>query len=254
MKKLTSVILGATLLMGCASYTTKQTDMSYEKGQPSREITTYVTVSTLFDSTSKLATSKATQTDKSQSSALGGLEQSASSTNAVQIMSSAQVKLVTFTSGLRLNLDFVTKISVSGTVITFNLFDGTAETLDVQSPEIVLSQLARFADALICNAVQSLTWTSITPNTGTAGVDITSFAIAGSGFLGSGINNIKADDGAGHSITWLGFLSVDSDISITLGDIGFPTGPSLPAATYLIYYSTDSGASWFDTGLTIIVS
>ncbi len=86
MKKLTTVILGATLLMGCAHYTTTQTDVSYEKGQPSRTITTRVSVGTLFDSTSKLATSKATQTDKSQSSALGGLEQSASSTNAIQIM------------------------------------------------------------------------------------------------------------------------------------------------------------------------
>ena len=83
------LLIGTIALTGCAHYTTTQTDTSYEKGLPSRSITTKVSVGTFFDSTSKLATSKATQTDKSQSSTLGGLEQSASSTNTVQALQAA---------------------------------------------------------------------------------------------------------------------------------------------------------------------
>lgn len=64
------------LLIGCATYTTKQSDVS-----PERSITTEVTVRTFWDSNSKLADSKAMQTDKSQSASLGGLTQSATSTN-----------------------------------------------------------------------------------------------------------------------------------------------------------------------------
>lgn len=83
------ILAGMLALTGCAHYSTTQTDVSYEKGQPLRAITTKVSVGTLFDSTSKLASSKAAQTDKSQSSTLGGLEQSASSTNTVAALQAA---------------------------------------------------------------------------------------------------------------------------------------------------------------------
>jgi uncharacterized protein YceK len=69
-------LLVALALSGCATYTTKQTDIS-----PDRSITTEVSVRTFWDSNSKLADSKAVQTDKSQSASLGGLTQSATSTN-----------------------------------------------------------------------------------------------------------------------------------------------------------------------------
>ena len=84
--KLIYILTGCVALVGCAHYTTTQTDVSYEKGQPSRSITTKVSVGTLFDSTSKLATSKATQTDKSQSSTLGGLDQGSSTSNSVVML------------------------------------------------------------------------------------------------------------------------------------------------------------------------
>lgn len=74
--KLLSILTLAALLAGCATYTTKQTDIS-----PERSITTEVSVRTFWDSDSQLANSNATQTDKSQSAKLGTLNQTSTSTN-----------------------------------------------------------------------------------------------------------------------------------------------------------------------------
>lgn len=76
MKTTLALIAVAALLAGCATYTTVQEDSS-----PDRVIKTRVRVSTFWDSDSKLADSKATQTDKSQSASLGSLAQETSSTN-----------------------------------------------------------------------------------------------------------------------------------------------------------------------------
>jgi len=78
MKKLIPLLVAA-LLSGCATYTTKQTDIS-----EGRSITTEVTVTTFWDSDSRLADSAATQTDKSQSAKLGALNQTSTSTNVTQ--------------------------------------------------------------------------------------------------------------------------------------------------------------------------
>lgn len=77
----TTIILlsAAALLTGCATYTTKQSDIS-----PERSITTEVTVRTFWDSNSQLANSAATQTDKSQSAKLGTLNQTSTSTNVTE--------------------------------------------------------------------------------------------------------------------------------------------------------------------------
>jgi len=74
--KLLTILTLAALLAGCATYTTRQTDIS-----PDRSITTDVTVRTFWDSDSQLANSNATQTDKSQSAKLGTLNQTSTSTN-----------------------------------------------------------------------------------------------------------------------------------------------------------------------------
>jgi len=76
MKISISILTLAALLAGCATYTTKQTDIS-----PERSITTEVSVRTFWDSGSQLANSAATQTDKSQSAKLGTLNQTSTSTN-----------------------------------------------------------------------------------------------------------------------------------------------------------------------------
>ena len=93
-KSLLAVVIAAVLVWtvaGCASYKTVQEDTSYDElGQAIRKITTTVKVGTFCDSNSALATSKATNTDKSQTSELGGLSQSSSASNVVLVLQAIQ--------------------------------------------------------------------------------------------------------------------------------------------------------------------
>lgn len=67
------------VLLGCANFTTKQTDTSYDDaGKPLRAITTKASATTFFDSKSSLASFKANQTDKTQSATVGSLTQETS--------------------------------------------------------------------------------------------------------------------------------------------------------------------------------
>jgi hypothetical protein len=80
-KQLLTVILLA-LTTGCARYGTTQEDISYhENGKPSRKIITKVNTGTFWAAKSELAKSAVTQTDKSQSSKVGAVNQFA--TNSV---------------------------------------------------------------------------------------------------------------------------------------------------------------------------
>lgn len=76
-------VLGFALLVGCASYTTTQTDNSYEKTNQVRSITTKVSVKTFWAAKSDLAKSAVVNTDKSQSSRVGSLNASATN-NVIQ--------------------------------------------------------------------------------------------------------------------------------------------------------------------------
>lgn len=82
------LLLTALLLCGCARFGTLQTDESYdpETGKPIRKITTRAASSTFFEADSTLAKWKATQSDKTQGAEVGGLGQSASATNLVNLM------------------------------------------------------------------------------------------------------------------------------------------------------------------------
>lgn len=79
----TLVIIPLLVLTSCAHFSTTQTDMSYEKGLPVRQITTHAAATTLFDAQSQLAKFKATQSDKTQSASVGSLNESSSGTNVV---------------------------------------------------------------------------------------------------------------------------------------------------------------------------
>jgi len=83
-------LISAALFLspGCARFSTRQSDTSYENGQPVRTITTRATSTTFFDSQSALAKFKAIQTDKSQSASVGSLNQEASGTNAALLVES----------------------------------------------------------------------------------------------------------------------------------------------------------------------
>jgi len=87
MKRIVTIAALLALTAGCAQFSTSQSDISYDdQGKPARAITTQVTAFTLFDANSALATSKAVNTDKSQSAILGGLNQSSSGTNVVEAL------------------------------------------------------------------------------------------------------------------------------------------------------------------------
>lgn len=80
MKK-TITVLVTIVLVGCARFSTVQTDVS-----PNRTITTRAAGYTLFNGNSKLASWKASQTDKSQGASVSDMQQSSSGTNTVELL------------------------------------------------------------------------------------------------------------------------------------------------------------------------
>ena len=91
MKTLTPLALAAGLcLAGCARFTTTQTDLSYDDtGKPQRQVTTTVKATAFFAASSDLAKFKALQTDKTQSAAVGALNQRSDATNVVDLVERA---------------------------------------------------------------------------------------------------------------------------------------------------------------------
>lgn len=85
-KLLAGSICAAAMLVGCAHFSTTQTDQSYDNtGKPQRQITTRASAYTLFTAKSSLATWKANQTDKSQGASVGNLAQESNGTNAAAV-------------------------------------------------------------------------------------------------------------------------------------------------------------------------
>jgi hypothetical protein len=84
---LLGIFLLGIFLAGCASFTTTQTDVSSydEQGKQTRTVTTRAQATTFFEGRSALASFKATQTDKTQSASVGGLNQEATGSNAVAL-------------------------------------------------------------------------------------------------------------------------------------------------------------------------
>lgn len=89
MKRHILMLISAAALTGCARFSTKQTDLSYDPttGKPIRQITTRASAYTVASANSKLAQWKATQTDKTQGATVGGLEQASSGTNVAATLS-----------------------------------------------------------------------------------------------------------------------------------------------------------------------
>lgn len=76
------LFLAGLLLTGCARFTTVQEDTSYDpNGKPLRKITTRASAWTAGESKSALSSFKASQTDKTQSATVGGLNLESSDTN-----------------------------------------------------------------------------------------------------------------------------------------------------------------------------
>lgn len=92
MKKHLLLVAWVFLLTGCASYTTEQTDKSYEGTNQVRAITTKVTARTLLAAKSELAKSAVVNTDKSQSSKVGSVSQEANAESLVEAAVRGAVK------------------------------------------------------------------------------------------------------------------------------------------------------------------
>jgi hypothetical protein len=91
MKQLTALSL-ALLLCGCARFSTKQTDITYEEGQPAREITTTATATTFAASKTALAKWKASQSDSTQGASVGALDQESDASKLLDAVVQAAVK------------------------------------------------------------------------------------------------------------------------------------------------------------------
>lgn len=80
---------GIAMLTGCARFGTIQKDYSYDPtGKLIRKISTRAASHTLFEAKSSLANWQASQTDKTQSAKVGGLNQEATATNLAPLMES----------------------------------------------------------------------------------------------------------------------------------------------------------------------
>ena len=88
------LLMTGFLFTGCASFSTTQTDVSYDpETNQTRKITTRAKARTLFEAKSALSNFKASQTDKTQGASVGSLNQEASSTN-VAANASALAELI----------------------------------------------------------------------------------------------------------------------------------------------------------------
>ena len=95
MKKIIGIIAAIVLCAGCANFKTLQTDDSFDPvtGKCIRRIRTSAGATTVFEGQSRLATWKASQTDKTQGATVGGLAQEATATNAVNAFSEGMFQL-----------------------------------------------------------------------------------------------------------------------------------------------------------------
>ena len=151
--------------------------------------------------------------------------------------------------------DDVTSLFISGT-LTVNIGGAdpaTYDALDFGSAQRIIQQINNVmeggsSNALIIDTPSGLSWASITPDNTAGSVNNPQFTIAGSGFSNSGINAIKLSQGVVSGMWLPGFnMNIASDISIVLNAGYFYMSP----AVYTLYYSTDNGATWTTTGLTV---
>jgi hypothetical protein len=95
-----------------------------------------------------------------------------------------------------------------------------------------------------------LTFSSVAPNAvSAASTTPTQYTVYGTGFYLSGINGFKLDDGAGDTGgMWAGLVN---------DGVFTPEPTVIPnhvPGVYTLYYTTDFGATWTTTGLTITAS
>lgn len=130
----------------------------------------------------------------------------------------------------------------------------TYDAIDFGSAQRIIQQINNAMQSgtgspvLIIEIPTTLTWTSLTPNTFQAGTTGLFYTVAGTGFLASGVNDLKLSNESNSYpsnafITDDGTMTDDSALDYTLVD-----------GNYTLYYSTDQGVTWNTTGLTAVIS
>jgi hypothetical protein len=167
-------------------------------------------------------------------------------------------KIVIMPDGQRVNLAG-TSYAVSGSSVVFTFQGGGTYTYAAGSSgaaQNVLSQVDAAnsgTPGLRIIGTGALVWTSITPDTASVGFNYVP-TVAGSGFLNQNFTNLKLDDGSGHAVNLpLGEFTVSDDENIIL-DLNTDGYIISYAGTYTLYFSTDGGATWTSTTLTITAS
>lgn len=172
---------------------------------------------------------------------------------------------VVFPDGTQIFISQITGIQVASNVVgisfgtafnayTFTATDvATAMQMAVQINDLINGKT--IGKILLSNNA-AMTFSSVDPSTPSAAtMGGLGYTIVGTGFVGSGINAIKADDGTGDVFVADAYPGGVFIISDTQMNFDFNSGPNPGiAGTYTVYYSTDAGATWTTTGLTIVAS
>ena len=153
--------------------------------------------------------------------------------------------------GQRIDLSEVVQYAANGSTITFTYTSGGTTTYSSTNTATVMAQIDAVKNGQggqVVNTINdsALSFTGVSPTTGTENIaqDAT---LTGTGFGTSRINYLKLDDGAGHAVVQY-LVTPYSDTEIQWLML------VLVAATYTLYYSTDSGATWTTTGQTVTIS
>ena len=181
------------------------------------------------------------------------------------------VNSVIFPDGTQILAKFISSVQAVAAVVNVGIGDTiNAYSYTASSPADATEIVTQIYGVLIGNSSGavvlvdsgiSLVWTSVTPATGTSGTGYGPEVFAGTGFaqfasLPNGAFQIKATDGVTVyllSVNNGSTLVVDSDIQIT--DTGLYRNAFNPVpGTFTFYYSTDGGATWTTTGLTLTVT
>ena len=160
--------------------------------------------------------------------------------------------------------DDVTSLFISGTV-TVNIGGAapvTYDAADFGSAQRIIQQINNVMQTnnptpvLITDTASAVVWGGISSNpTPVLNNNPTNYivSITGTGFSGSGINQLKLDDGAGDVVI-VDPPNIVSDVSIIFGTVDNEPAQFPAAGNYAISSSADGGMTWAATGLTLVVN
>jgi hypothetical protein len=172
--------------------------------------------------------------------------------------------------GQKLNPDEVTGVAAAKRVVTVQRTSdagGAAYTFTAATPAVARAVAKQIQDIAAgwCNstdvkafsvagAVGTATWSSVLPATLPLGTAFT-VRLKGTGFMALRRSLTHLGFGLSNPPTYTygpGQWQADSDGQISIFSVTLPAGAT--PGTYKVYYSTNGGSTWTDTGLTVTVN